>query len=114
MVKPGREDIRRYRDGALTITNGGSYRKGPNSSPVLARNPTRSLGRYCIRLSRVFTRTVSSAMVCLVRFASALFRCDHTDSTGLSACADGGSRETVSQGRAASRSAIAALTWVFR
>uniref|UniRef100_UPI00130013EE serine/threonine-protein kinase n=1 Tax=Geodermatophilus chilensis TaxID=2035835 RepID=UPI00130013EE len=34
---------------ALKILKGGGYRKGPNSSPVLARKPTRSPGRYCIR-----------------------------------------------------------------
>src|SRR4051794_30262678 len=84
--------IERGGSSSLTMFNGGCYRKGSNSSPVLARNPTRSPGRYCIRLSRVFTRTVSSAMVCLVRLASDRFRCDHTDSTGLSSWAYGGSR----------------------
>src|SRR3954471_4467050 len=73
--------------------------------------PTRSPGRYCIRLSRVFTSAVNSAMLCLVRFASDRFRCAHTGSTGLSAWAYGGSRNTVSHGRAAILSAIAALTW---
>jgi hypothetical protein len=71
----------------LTIVKGGCYRNGPYSSPVLARKPASSAGRYCIRLSRVFTSTVSSAMVCLVRLASDRFRCDQTDSTGLSSWA---------------------------
>src|SRR3954471_18401075 len=53
----------------LKIINSGCYRNGPNSRPVLARKPTRSPERYCIRLSRVFTSAVSSAMVCLVRLA---------------------------------------------
>src|SRR4051794_41858180 len=53
-------------------------------------------------------------MVCLVRLASDRFRCDHTNSTGLSSWAYGGSRNTVSQGRAAINSVIAADTWVFR
>jgi Helix-turn-helix domain len=72
---------------ALKIIKGGRYRNGPNSSPVPARNPTSSPGRYCIRLSRVFTSTVSSAMVCLVRFASDRFRCAQTGSTGFSSWA---------------------------
>jgi competence protein ComEC len=70
----------------------GGYRKGPKSSPVLARKPASSRGRYCIRLSRVFTSAVSSVMVCLVRLASDRFRCAHTGSTGLSSWAYGGSR----------------------
>src|SRR3954471_5143831 len=72
---------------ALKIINGGSYTKGPRSSPVLARKPTSSPGRYCIRFSRVFTNAVSSAMVCLVRLASDRFRCAHTGSTGFSSWA---------------------------
>src|SRR3954452_10910210 len=72
---------------ALTIFKGGCYRNGPYSSPVLARKPASSAGRYCIRLSRVFTSAVSSAMVCLVRLARDRFRCAHTGSTGLSSWA---------------------------
>src|SRR4051812_5999624 len=71
----------------VTIFKGGCYRNGPYSSPVLARKPASSAGRYCIRLSRVFTSAVSSAMVCLVRLASDRFRCAHTGSTGLSSWA---------------------------
>jgi hypothetical protein len=69
------------------LIKGGCYRNGPNSSPVLARKPASSAGRYCIRFSRVFTSAVSSAMVCLVRLASDRFRCAHTGSTGLSSWA---------------------------
>ena len=79
-----------------------------------ARKPLRSPGRYCIRLSRVFTSVVSWMMLRFARLARDLFRCDHTGSTGLSSCAYGGSWQTVSQSRAAISSAIAALTWVFR
>src|SRR3954468_6933813 len=71
----------------LTIVKGGCYRNGPYSSPVLPRNRASRPGRYCIRLSRVFTRAVSSAMVCLVRFARDRFRCAQTDSTGFSSWA---------------------------
>jgi len=39
------------------------------SSPVLARKPSRSAGRYCIRLSRVFTRAVSWARLRLAMLA---------------------------------------------
>jgi hypothetical protein len=35
--------------------------KGVRSSLVLARNPSRSAGRYCIRLSRVLTSAISWA-----------------------------------------------------
>jgi len=71
----------------LTIFKAGCYRSGPYSSRVLARKPASSTGRHCIRLSRVFTSAVSSAMVCLVRFASDRFRCAQTNSTGLSSWA---------------------------
>src|SRR3954454_1505723 len=40
---------------SLTSFKVGGYRKGPRSSPVLARKPASSSGQYCIRLSRVFT-----------------------------------------------------------
>jgi hypothetical protein len=53
-------------------------------------------------------------MVCLVRLVSDRFRWDHTGSTRFSSWAYGGSRNTVSHGRAAMISVIAALTWVFR
>uniref|UniRef100_UPI0018E49C05 hypothetical protein n=1 Tax=Geodermatophilus chilensis TaxID=2035835 RepID=UPI0018E49C05 len=33
----------------LKIIKGGCYRNDPNSKPVLARKPTSSPGRYCIR-----------------------------------------------------------------
>ena len=89
-------------------------RKGVRSSPVPARNPSRRAGRYCIRLSRVLTSAVSWPMSRLTRLASDRLRCAHVRSTGLSSCAYGGSRKTVSQSRAAISSAIAALTWVFR
>lgn len=49
-------------------------------------------------------------MLCVVRLASDRFRCAHTGSTGFSSWAYGGNRNTVSQGRAVMRSAIAALT----
>src|SRR3954464_11624954 len=101
-------------DGELKIINGGCYRNGPNSSPVPTWKPTRSSGRYCIRLRRVFTSAASSARVCLVRLASDRFRCAQTGSTGLGPGAEGGSRYTVNHGRAAISSAIAALTWVLR
>ena len=39
---------------------------------MLARKPSRRPGRYCIRLSRVFTSAVSWLMLCLVRFARPL------------------------------------------
>src|SRR3954471_14754557 len=71
----------------LTIVKSGCYRNGPYSRPVLARKPASSAGRYCIRFRRVFTSTVSSAMVCLVRLASDRFRCAQTNSTGLSSWA---------------------------
>jgi hypothetical protein len=48
-------------------------------------------GRYCIRLSRVFTNAVSCSRLCLVRLATDLFRSDHTPSTGLNSGAYGGS-----------------------
>ena len=92
----------------------GCYRNGLYSSPVLARKPASSAGRYCIRLKRVFTSAVSSAIVCLVRLASDRFRCDQTGSTGLSSWAYGGSRNTVSHGRAAISSAMALLVCVLR
>src|SRR3954453_8114702 len=57
---------------------------------------------------------VSSAMVSLARLASERFSCAQTGSTGLSSWAYGGSRYTVSHGRAAISSANAALTWVLR
>jgi hypothetical protein len=84
------------------------------SRRVLARNPSRSPGRYCIRLSRVFTSAVSWARFRLMRLARDRLRCDQTSSTGLSPCAYGGSRNTVSQSRAAISSVMAVLTWVFR
>ena len=71
-------------------------------------------GRYCIRLSRVLASAVSWPMSRLTRLASDRLRCAHVRSTGLSSCAYGGSRKTVSQSRAATRSAITWLTWVFR
>jgi hypothetical protein len=43
----------------------------------------------------------------LVRLVSDRFRCAHTGSTGLSSGAYGGSRNTVSQGRAVMIAAIA-------
>ena len=43
-----------------------------------------------------------------------LFSADQTDSTGFSSCAYPGSRNTVSQSRAAIRSAIIPLTWVVK
>jgi hypothetical protein len=76
-----------WRGKPLTIVKSGCYRNGPCSSPVLPRNPASRPGRYCIRLSRVFTRAVSSAMVCLVRLARDRFRCAQTGSTGLSSWA---------------------------
>jgi integrase-like protein len=71
----------------LTIFKGWCYKNGPKPSPVLVRNPVSSAGRYCIRLSRVFTSAVSSVMVCLVRLASDRFRWAQTGSTGLSSWA---------------------------
>src|SRR3712207_2867949 len=71
----------------LKIIRGRGYRNGLNSSPVLARKPISNAGRYCIRLSRVFTSAVSSPTVCLVRFARDRFGCDHTGSTGFSSWA---------------------------
>ena len=56
------------------------------SRRVLARNPSRRAGRYCIRLSRVFTSAVSWAMLRLARLARDLLRWDQTSSTGLSSC----------------------------
>jgi hypothetical protein len=44
---------------------------------VLARNPFRRTGRYCIRLSWVLTSAVSWARLRLARLASDLFRSDH-------------------------------------
>ena len=41
--------------------------KGVRSSLVPARKPSRRPGRYCIRLSRVFTSAVSWAMSRLAR-----------------------------------------------
>jgi hypothetical protein len=61
-------------EGGLTIIKGGCCRNGRYSRPVLVRKPASSAGRYCIRLRRVFTRTVNSAMVCLVRLVSDRFR----------------------------------------
>jgi hypothetical protein len=81
---------------------------------VLARKLAGSPGRCCIRVRRVFASAVSSAVVCLVRLASDRFRGDHTGSTGLSSWVYGGSRWTVSHGRAAMAEIIAALAWVVR
>ena len=61
---------------------------------MLARKPSRSAGRYCIRLSRVFTSAVCWARLRLARLASERLRCDQTSSTGLSSCAYGGSWQT--------------------
>ena len=58
--------------------------KGVRSRRVLARKPSRSPGRYCIRLSWVFTRAVSWGRLRLARLARDLLRCDHTSSVGLS------------------------------
>jgi hypothetical protein len=77
--------------------------KGVRFRRVLARKPSRRPGRYCIRLSRVFTSAVSSVMLRLARLARDLLRCDQTCSTGLSSCAYGGSWQTVSQSRAATQ-----------
>uniref|UniRef100_UPI0018E4525F 8-oxoguanine DNA glycosylase OGG fold protein n=1 Tax=Geodermatophilus chilensis TaxID=2035835 RepID=UPI0018E4525F len=41
------ETLRRAAE--LKIIKGGCYRNDPNSKPVLARKPTSSPGRYCIR-----------------------------------------------------------------
>src|SRR3954449_2126468 len=82
--------------------------------PGAAQEPGQQPGRYCIHLSRVFTSAVNSKMLCLVRLASDRFRCAHTGSTGFSSWAYGGSRNTVSQDRAAISSAIASLVWVLR
>jgi hypothetical protein len=71
------------------------------SSLVPVRKPSTRPGWYCMRLRRVLTRAVSWAMSRLARLASDLFRCDQTDSTGLSSEAYGGSWKTVSQSRAA-------------
>src|SRR5262245_38935801 len=90
------------------------YRKGVRSSPALARKPPSKPGLYCVRLSRVLTSAVSWARLCLVRLARERLRCDQTCSTGLSSFACGGSRNTISQSRAAIRSVIAAAIWVFR
>src|SRR3954453_10191479 len=95
-------------DAVLKVISGEGY-TGLRSSPVLARKPSSRLGRYCIRLSRVFTSAVSSAMSCLVRLASDRFRCAPTGSTGFSSWAYGGSRNTVSHGRPAISSAMALL-----
>jgi hypothetical protein len=74
------------------------------------RKPSRSAGRYCIRLSRVFARAVSWARLRLARLARERLRRDQASPAGLSWCAYGGSRQTVSQSRAAISSVIAALT----
>jgi hypothetical protein len=87
--------------------------KLPRSGPGLARKPSRSPGLYCIRLSRVFTSTVSWVMSCLTRLASGRLRFDQTGSTGFSSGAYAGSWKTVSQSRAAISSRIARLVWVF-
>ena len=76
--------------------------KGVRPSLVPARKPPGRPGRYRSRLSRVFTSAVSWLMSRLARLARD-FRCDRTDPAGLSSCAYGGSRNTVSQSRAATR-----------
>src|SRR4051812_41572860 len=87
---------------------------GLRSSSVLARKPSSRPGRCCIRLSRVFTSAVSSAMVCLVRLASDRFRCAQTGSTGVRSWAYGGRPEAGHQGRAATNPAHAGVTLVVR
>src|ERR1700733_11454997 len=48
------------------------------------------LCRYCMRLSLVLASALSCAMSRLIRLARERFRCDQTDSTGLSSEAFGG------------------------
>lgn len=60
------------------------------SSPILARNPAISSGRYCMRRSRVLIRRVSWSTVRLARLARLGLRWDHTASTGLSSRGVGG------------------------
>ena len=50
---------------------------------MLARNPSSRAGRYCIRLSWVFTSAVSWLMLSLARLARDPFRCEQTSSTGV-------------------------------
>ncbi len=68
--------------GCLKISNGWGSQKGVRSRPVLAGKPPRSAGRYCIRLSRVFTRAVSWARLRLARLASERLRCDQASPAG--------------------------------
>jgi hypothetical protein len=49
---------------------------------VPVRKPSRP-GRYCIRLSRVFTSAVSWLMLRSARLRKDRLRCDHMGSTGL-------------------------------
>lgn len=58
--------------------------RGVRSSLVPASKPSVRPGRYCIRRSRVSTSAVSRAMSRTARLARDRFRCDQTDSTGLS------------------------------
>ena len=73
------DDCPYYDFAFLTILKGG-VQKGVRSSLVLASNPSRSPGRYCICFSRVLTGAVSWARLRLARLASDLFRCDHSGS----------------------------------
>jgi cellulose biosynthesis protein BcsQ len=61
--------------------------KGLKSRRVLARNPARRAGRYCIRLSLFLTSAVSWLRLRLARLARDRLRCDQTGPTGLSSCA---------------------------
>jgi hypothetical protein len=51
------------------MIRGAGLQKGVRSRRVLARNPSRRAGRYCIRLSRVLTSAVSSTRLRLARLA---------------------------------------------
>jgi hypothetical protein len=73
----------RWSTSGLTILKGG-LQNGVRSRQVLATNRSRRPGRYCIRLSRVFTSSVSRAILRLARLAGDRLRCDQTPSTGLS------------------------------
>jgi hypothetical protein len=53
-------------------------------SPDLARKLSMRPGRYCIRLSQVFTSAVSWPVPCLVRLAGDFLRLDYTYSAGFS------------------------------
>ena len=69
----------------LTVVRLPAYAPELNATEgVWPRNPSRSSGRYCIRLSRVFTRAASWSMPVAAQLPRPRLRWDQTPSVGLS------------------------------